>query len=84
MLTTCSQVNTTSDMDFKLNRSENRDYNSKTIFAHKLQRTTFPTKALTVSQRFRFIPIGKNLKPTKPYVIATRKIDLKAGKPKLV
>ena len=79
------EVNVTQPHDFVLTVASTREsVTNKTIFGMNLKRDTFPTAALNLAQRFRWAPVGKNLKPTKQYVVTSKTIELKAGKPKQV
>jgi hypothetical protein len=52
--------------------------------ACKADRTMLSTGALSIVFRFRFVVVGKNLKPVKPYVITNKRLELKKGSPVLV
>lgn len=80
------EVKITSEMDYVLTQpsTTRESLMSKTVFSVGLTRATFPTAALTVAQRFRYVSIGRNLKPVKPYIVTRRAIALQAKKPKLV
>ena len=76
-------------MDFVLANEDSQpvhreSYNQRTTFGAKLKRSSFPTECLALAQRFRWVEVGKCLKPTKQYVVTSKRIDLKKGKPKLV
>jgi hypothetical protein len=57
---------------------------NKTIFGNGLNLTTFPAVGAIVCHRLRWEAVGKNLKPTKPYVVAKHVINLVANRPKLI
>lgn len=78
------EVTMTSAQDFVLTGEGNREHSSKTVFGAKLTRSTFPTAALVLAQRFRWVETGKCLKPSKQYVTAAKRITLKPSRPKLV
>lgn len=78
-------VEITMPYDFVLSAepgSTRDSHTNKTIFGTALNRNTFPTKGLMLVQRFRWVQVGKNLKPTKQYVVTRVRIPLTAGKPK--
>lgn len=78
-------VEVTAPHDFVLQAQQERDaYTAKTIFGAKLTRHTFPSARLVLAQRFRWVEMGKCLKPTKQYVVTSKRIDLAKGKPKMV
>ena len=52
--------------------------------AFEAKRTALPSGGLCTSFRFRFVPVGKNLKPVKPFVVTTRRFELAKEKPELV
>ena len=76
--------NVETEMEYVLTATARDNYMNKTIFSCKLKSKTFPTAALAVAQRFRFVSVGKNLKPTKPYIVTSRAVTLTPGRPKHV
>ena len=73
-------------MDYVLSTmgSARDNFMNKAVFSCKLKRASFPTSALSVAQRFRWVSVGKNMKPTKPYVVTSAAITLTPGRPKRV
>ena len=67
--------------EFQIKQEERGAHTNKTIWGFNLQPSRFASGALRLVMRFRFEPVGANLKPTKPYVITTRAITLKKDKP---
>ena len=70
--------------EYQMKHGEDRDnHTNKTIFAHGFQADRFGT-LVGLATRFRFEAVGQNLKPTKPYVITTKKIELLKDKPVMI
>lgn len=59
-------------------------YTIKTVFSFALKNGCIDSQHLAIAHRFRWEPVGKNLKPLKPYIVTAHSITLAKNKPKQV
>jgi hypothetical protein len=72
-------VTTIKDMDYVIkSEHEVNSLSIKTAWGFKLKRNTYPTSLLQVAFRFRWVAVGKCLKPTKPYIVTTKRFFVTA------